>query len=259
MDFVDLKFLIKHSLELVSQQKNLSDLEGEWFYFMHIPKTAGTSLRYALFDQFSATTIYPNNVDYYIKNKAKFISLANFKEEYQLLLSPQVKLLIGHFGLFPINNCRPIKPRTFSFFRDPVQRTISALNYHSQKDRRYSRLNIKDTAATHEDMEGSLMARHLGYIPRKKNIEVVVNNLRELEVVCLTEYFKESIQLLNKTFNWTLSDKYVLNQNRKTTFLKKSKLDDIKKACEVDLEIYKKAKEIFFEKCDANQIKIKNK
>lgn len=254
MDLIDIKYLFKHILKLNFNQTALnSDLE-EWFYFMHIPKTAGTSIRYSLYDQFPSNKVYPNNVDYYIKNNAKYIPPKVFRENHKNILKTDIKLLMGHFGIFPIHNCRNTKPRTFAFFRNPVDRVISELNYHSKKGRRYHGLTLNEKITISKRNNGWLMASQLGYFPKRKNIEEAIENFRYIEVVGLTEYFSESIELLNKTFNWTLSNNYHRNKHKDSLQLKDSHVEEIREFCEVDIVIYQKAKEIFFEKCKAKGI-----
>ncbi|MDF1699160.1 MAG: hypothetical protein P1U56_25120 [Saprospiraceae bacterium] len=256
MDLIDIKYLIKHLVKLNLNQTRLNSNSEEWYYFMHIPKTAGTSIRYMLYDQFSANTVYPNNVDYYFKNNAKYLYPGDFKDHYKDILKPDIKVLIGHYGMFPIRKCRNQKPRTFAFFRNPVNRVISELNYSSKKGRRYDGLTLEEKILESKKTQGREMAAHLGYNPRLNNLEEAIENLNQIDVVGITEYFSESIELLNKTFDWSLPNNYHRNKLKKSIPLDDAYMKEIHEYCEIDRIIYDKAKELFFEKCKAKGIEI---
>ncbi len=256
MDFTDVKYLFKHLFELNVPRK-INNKSPEWYYFLHIPKTAGTSLRYSLFEQFPATQVYPNNVDYYFKDKAKFIKPAEFKAKHETILHPNIKLLIGHLGLTPLQINKAVPPKTFVFFREPINRTLSALNYNSYKGRHYDNLNLEEKIAMCKKYEGNLYARTLGFRPKKKNIEDAIEQLKKIDVIGITEYYKESIQLINKSFGWNLPYNVHRNSLQKKMVLSDDHLNQIKQFCEPDKVIYSAAKTIFLERCAQKNIVVK--
>lgn len=256
MDLTDVKYIFKHLLELQFQKK-ADNKEQDWYYFMHIPKTAGASLRYALFEQFAAHQIYPNNVDYYFKDQAKYIPLNVFRERQTDLIKPDIRLLMGHFGVYPIQNVRKKPPKTFAFFRNPVKRVVSALNYNSKKGRPYYGLSLEEKIEQCRVIEGSMMARNLGYQPKKDNIDAVLKNLEKIDIVCITEYFNESIQLINQIFGWSLPLNVHRNKRQENTPLSEGYMEEIRAFCKADQLVYERAKELFFKACEVKGISLR--
>ena len=87
MDISDVPFLLKNVKDHFSRSQSLS--EDVMYYFMHIPKTAGTSFRYSLYDYFNTTSIYPGPIEYFVQQKAQYLNwknsllkLENKKKEY---------------------------------------------------------------------------------------------------------------------------------------------------------------------------------
>lgn len=91
-------------------QKHYS-LDDNILYFLHIPKTAGTTFTFILDSYYNLSEIYPERV--YSK------LLQTSPTTYQNL-----KLIRGHFG-FGIYRFLPKKPLYLTFFRDPIERTLS--------------------------------------------------------------------------------------------------------------------------------------
>ena len=148
MDFSNIKYLIKHGIENVTGD-SFDRLEEEWYYFMHIPKTAGTTFRYVLYDYFKQTRIYPNYFELLFKQKSQYIGWGKFKEGEDNFFPKGKQLLVGHFGTAPIKQYKDHPPIVLSFVRQPVKRVMSSIIFHQDVTRRFHGLSIDDILMNH--------------------------------------------------------------------------------------------------------------
>lgn len=221
-----------------SRQTKAAD---EWFYFLHIPKAAGTSLRYALYEKFRAHEVYPNNVDYYFRHRAKYISVKQLQQRKEQLFPQWKKLLIGHFQLFPLDkNFRSPPPRSICFLRHPVDRVVSSIDYLRASGRRYQGLSFEQVLSEYGEQEGRLQACSLGYKPRRRNMQQVLENLEKIDVLGVVEHYRRSIQLINREFNWELNSDYRKNVSAKTHGAASDNMlrEQVAAYCELDLTLY---------------------
>lgn len=114
--------------EEIFVKKILLDNQSEKapFYFMHIYKTSGLSLREELMKYFRNEQVYTNYIGHIDDN--------------ELLMS---KLISGHFASYPTELYQSYdkKLHTVSIFRDPVDRTISHFLYENNLRTREAREN----------------------------------------------------------------------------------------------------------------------
>ena len=88
------------------------------WYFLHIPKTAGTTFRVLLENQFHMDDICP---------AYEFFQLGQYSDE-QLR---HFRLFRGHMG-YNLVNYLPEKPRVLVMLRDPMERAVSHFQYISR-------------------------------------------------------------------------------------------------------------------------------
>lgn len=112
-------------LKVSNKLKPSSNTQEEpLFLFVHIPKTAGTSLRVALVQHFKKSDI---KFDYGPKSKDTSFSVKRFiyrNNDYFRLVSSGTKVLYGHFPVkkyIRLTDCLNV----ITFFRDPVDRVLS--------------------------------------------------------------------------------------------------------------------------------------
>lgn len=89
--------------------------EKQPYYFLHIPKTAGTTFRVFLENRFSIDRIFP---------AYEFFGLKGVSD-WQL---KRYQLYRGHMG-FNLANYLPLKPHVLVMLRDPMERAVSHFEY----------------------------------------------------------------------------------------------------------------------------------
>lgn len=89
--------------------------------FLHIPKTAGTTINAILENNFPANSRFYVNPNPIMESKAKLTSMDE-ESKYG------IRLLYGHMG-FGWHKLLPTKCKYVTFLRDPVERVISHYNY----------------------------------------------------------------------------------------------------------------------------------
>ncbi len=227
---------IPHSIEYELKNDDVA-------YYLHIPKTAGTSLNAVLESYFDLDTIFQGKSwQSLILHKPKNFSKIHF--------------FSGHFG-YGLHRILKKKPVFFTMLRDPIQRTISDY-YHIRRDptfwhdnRIYSTKSI--TNLLDDPQKGKMFfdiqTRYIGLDPnvisitkpwdiksinqfrirevlaataKKISNEKLLSNakkhLSEFEFFGLAEKFEESMFLLFYTFGWKpITSVWTLNvsQNRK--------------------------------------------
>jgi len=95
------------------------------FFFIHLVKTAGTSLRKRLEHQFGETAIYPNASDV---NRAEYFSIERVRERMQAR-GDEIRVVTGHF---PLCTAEILGDdfTTLTIVREPVDRILSHLHHH---------------------------------------------------------------------------------------------------------------------------------
>lgn len=250
----------------------------EKLIFLHIPKTAGSTLRKVITQQYRADQTLKC---YYQKQG---ISLREALDEMKALSKEPaegIKIICGHVG-FGIHEHLPWPCSYFTMLRDPIDRVISGY-YHILRDSshkfqaqvqrmslkeyvssgllrseaaRINAVNAMDNAQTRllsgHVVEAEISGAPLDYGPcDKEMLERAKKNLRErFKVVGLSERFDESLMLFKKTLGWS-SIYYVKanvgwNRTRKEQ-ISKDTLRCIEKYNELDFELYMYAREIFDE------------
>lgn len=186
------------------------DFSPDRVVFLHIPKTAGSTLYRILETHYRWESIYTMWQD-------------GTLDEFKALSTEQkmaIRLLRGHFG-FGIRTLLPGPSEYFTILRDPTERVISYYHFVRRSPRHYCYERVtKDNMSLEtfvtsridtllDNGQTRLLAnRESGHeIPfgscTTALLDEAKHNLREqMKVVGLTERFDETLFLLQQAFGW---------------------------------------------------------
>jgi hypothetical protein len=250
-------------------------IEKEFFYFLHIPKTAGTSLVNILENQFSADKVY---------NKVIWPELfTDLPLEFD-----SFDLFRGHFGYW-MCDLLPRKPKIITMIRKPLEQILSLYEHQRRSfdEDDFSMLKSKDESILEVLKDGPRRRRLANHQTRnitlainkqeifnilnknkkieqsdfkeiqprlpqktgKELLEIAKKRISSFEFVGITEKFEESLQLLYFTFGW-YPLRYVPKENVASKRVTFDSLDDeikieLKKATRLDESLYNFGIEIF--------------
>jgi len=192
--------------------------------FMHIPKTAGTTLNAMLAEQFLPEQRYEvmmRGMNWRVPGRRllarPLISFSKLRRLRAALATRRdVRLLHGHFDL-SIRGLFPGDIRLFTFLRDPLERAISHyFHYRRRSDDAIHPLAMRSSLVEWVRARGlvemdngqtrrlaGMMNVRCGALTRAA-LELAKSNLAKFAVVGLTERFDESLLLLHRAFGWPL-------------------------------------------------------
>jgi hypothetical protein len=222
---------------------------GDILFFLHIPKTAGTSFNAILTSQFAPEEICPFPYEGFTNALRQTPSEALMK--YRLM---QAHCKYSIFRLLP----RP--PIFITMLRDPIQRFISTY-HHILRDSTHQlhKTVARGALPLHEFVKHSSsqiihnqMVRRLASgaesLGEQAQLEVAQSRLSEMAFFGLTERFEDSIKVLGGTFGWHINTLPHLNAApSKHTYaaISDEVLDDIRMANSLDAALYEFGKALF--------------
>ncbi len=225
--------------------------------FLHLPKTAGTTLRNHVVENVSAVFTHYSNQDW-----LDFV--------YSRGLS-NIDCFFGHFnyGTHSLLKHRGYDQiKTFTMLRNPIERVISAYYYHN------ALLPWKPCLQSGEGLcgeyENDMVKRLSGLAPpngydlqalnqrlpyattNHEHLALAKENLTRLTTFGITEQFEASITLFNAIFGWQgLPEKQVNHRHKlaadrpRQSDLQTDVLDMIYEYNQLDLELYEYALSLF--------------
>lgn len=205
-------------------------------YFLHIPKTAGTSLRLMLELQVSAGEIYP----YRNQSKAKG--------------AVTQELVSGHFSY---EFCKRLDPNFEEAFkvttlRDPVERYLSLLRFKKRVHPEFPDLESAMAArhSTNKRYRAGLidnaLCHNLAADPRLEGealLESAKRTLQELDCVLFFENYTQDVVDLFRRLGVEVNEQDIprINVTVKEP-VSEALLEEVRQANQLDMELYKYAK-----------------
>ena len=182
-------------------------------FFLHVPKTGGTTLSDIMEKQY-----HPNSIDSIDRNPVLPDDTGTYIEDFKKFTAyrqKQINLVQGHFD-FGLHESVKLPYTYITILRDPIDRVISWYYYILEDPDCY---NYRQYAAHSDGFEDFIEKGYGGLnfltktlLTAKQNkeagddwerLDIAKNNLREyFTVIGLTEKFDESVVLLKLELGW---------------------------------------------------------
>jgi hypothetical protein len=199
------------------------------FFFVHVQKTAGTTLNKRMQRHFGRSAVYPDrNVDGEIV--ASVISVQHLLARWRTR-GEQIRVVTGHFPLCT-TELLDGEFTTLTLLREPVERTLSYLRHHRRMTKHDSDKPLEEIYADPFRFHG-LVHNHMvkmfsltpsemmdGVLTRvdfsRDRLERAKDRLATVDVVGLQERFDEFCEELTGRFGWRLGEPIHTNRTATT-------------------------------------------
>jgi hypothetical protein len=199
-------------------------MDDRRFFFVHVQKTAGTSLSRRLKGFFERSAIYPDASDGDIV--AAVISVDHLLARWRAR-SDQIRVVTGHF---PLCTTELLGGgfTTITILREPVERTLSYLRHHRKVTpgaEQASLEEIYDDPLRFHGLVHNHMVKMFSLTPEEMTdgaltrveftegrLERAKRNLATVDVVGLQERFDDVCDELGRRFGWDLGEPARVNR-----------------------------------------------
>ena len=189
------------------------------FFFLHIPKTAGTSFYSSLKTQYQSSEIFPND-QVFIENGGQYPPILKYYNTKKVNWN-KIELVFGHYtyGIA----AKFSKAKCLTFLRNPIERTVSNIQ-HIQVHREgwqnkspYQMFHDKNLLKNQfSNIQTKYLLNNETHSISKltyDDLQTAKNNILQLDFVGITERYSDSIDLFNRKFNYNLDKSVMLNKN----------------------------------------------
>lgn len=222
-------------------------MNSEKLIFLHIPKTAGTSLRSLI------TQTYPGEECLFLYSQFEPHVLAAIQQAL-----PKAKVLYGHV-CYGVHQTLGISGRYVTFLRNPIERVISYYSHNAREPGMAWYATIQKGMSLQEMVEQEVtfetnnhITRILtGYAPTQMLddeavlAQAIANLERHFCFVGLSEHLEVGVQTLKTAFAWQISEIPRLVMNPQPMTIDAATLATLEKYNRLDLLLYNYVKRHF--------------
>ena len=175
--------------------------EGEQFFFMHIPKTGGTTFRKMLTNHFPEGSYYPTQEDL-IANGGGYLSQKKIQQNFNGIL--EKSLIMGHYNIDLVNYLKP-DVKVIAFFRNPISRILSHVKHIIKHDVTLQRINDpNEVIFKKQNSIFNVQTKALGFPKKNSDINDIKKIIDNLYFVGVLEEFDTSIRILEQQSQFKL-------------------------------------------------------
>ena len=194
--------------------------------FLHIPKTAGTTVQHIMHNEYRGLKFFTSG---YYKQIEIFKKLSDEEKK-------KIKVIKGHFP-FGVHENYPGPITYFTFFRDPVKRSISDFNYLYQNNTLAFHEEIMRKQYSLKDMlNGGYIKNfdncHVRFLAGANDLEygkvneetyalALKNFDTYFEAFGISERIDESLIYIKRKLNWSMPFYVNANVSEKSSYVKK--------------------------------------
>ena len=162
-------------------------------YFMHVPKSGGTSIREMLEGQFEQTDVFPSR-EMIAREPTCYHNFRAFKDLWNRNGGRHYALVAGHVPYWRIRGLLDDDCLTITYMREPLARAISEIIHHQSANPRWRDVPINDIIRNNEAVfrKSFGVGSYFGRTP-----EAASKALSRFDLVGLQSRFEQSLEMLN--------------------------------------------------------------
>ena len=209
------------------------------YTFLHVPKTAGTSLRVALEEVLGEEAIFPNRS--YLRLNGGFYPRPKDLTQAMLGLPPTVKLMQGHLPFRVIKSSLP-NTKIISVIREPVARVISLLQH--KKKFISPEVSVSQLLESNPHLYSNQMVKMFSDVGLTGSgedcLQSAIRNAQSIDVLGFTESYRTLLKACGSLLGVELGEPKRLNTSGGREPIDSATLEKIRDLNELDARFYRK-------------------
>lgn len=162
--------------------------------FIHVPKTAGTTVRHFLESHFAPDAIFPSE-EAMERDPAVYRRIEH-ATIYPKSLIRQALLVRSHIPYPDIVPLLDLQPAALTMLRDPIRRAISEIRHHQRADPQLAPLSLEEMILQQPD----------SYLPSwsyfGRSVEEAIKTVQTFDWLGVQEQFAASMEMLCTLMGW---------------------------------------------------------